>query len=959
MSLRITSRRLPSLGLGKAFPALVAVFGFLGPQVSSGQAPAANQLEVFQNLPAAQQQAILDALGSGSGATALGRSDAPLEFPKTVEPKSNAAPEVADRSRAETRLRGGDTVLLRLEIRNSNPGTARQTLLPQATTSPAQSTVQQQVGPAPAALADQVARTPEQVRILKQTQEGIERRNPYRLDRNGSLIVPELGSVPLAGLDIYQARLRLAAEPLLAEFNLELTLLPLEAVGVAALKPFGYDLFAGTPSTFAPATDIPVPTEYIIGPGDMLQVQLTGNSRGTYKLAVGRNGEVNFPELGPIAVAGRTFDAARAQLEQRVAEQLIGTRVSVAMGELRSIRVFVLGEAERPGSYTVSGLSTMTNALFASGGVKTIGSLRKIELKRNGVTVSRLDLYDLLLRGDTRGDARVQPGDVIFIPPVGAVAGIAGEVLRPALYELSGAEAAVADVLALGGGLTAMAEPRLGTLERIDGQRRRTVADIDLSGGAVSGTRVRNGDVLRVPTVRPVLEDTVTISGHVYRPGEIQFRNGMRLSDAISSFDELQPNADQQYVLIRRERVPDRRVQILSADLSRALAVRGSPADIALAARDRIVVFDLEASRERVIAPLIRELQMQSRFQEPLQVASVSGRIKVPGQYPLEPGMRVSDLIRAGGRLDDAAYGGTAELTRYDVVDGESRRSELIEVNLDRVLAGDPAANLELRPFDLLVIKELPDWRRQEQVEIVGEVRFPGVYPIRRGETLRSVLERAGGVTDLAFSEGSVFTRTTLKERERQQIADLTRRMQADLAQAALMATQETGRNAAQALSVGQSLLASLQAAEPVGRLVISLPESMRAAAGSEQDIVLKNGDRLVVPRVTQEVTVIGEVQSSTSHLYDPALGRSDYIQLSGGVTQRADKRRAYVVRADGSVVGGAGAAWFSRAATDVRPGDTVVVPLDVERIPLLPTLTSITQILYNIAVAVAAVNSF
>jgi polysaccharide export outer membrane protein len=273
-------------------------------------------------------------------------------------------------------------------------------------------------------------------------------------------------------------------------------------------------------------------------------------------------------------------------------------------------------------------------------------------------------------------------------------------------------------------------------------------------------------------------------------------------------------------------------------------------------------------------------------------------------------------------------------------------------------MAGDPTQDIELRPFDYLVIKELPLWGAQEYVELLGEVRFPGIYPIQRGETLRSVVDRAGGLTDLAFAKGTIFTRETLKERERKQVDELTKRLQTDLAQVSLMAAQEARGDAAQALAVGQQLLENLRNAEPVWRLVINLERSIAAPEGSPQDVVLKDGDQLLVPRVTQEVTVIGEVQSATSHLYAENLGRSDYIQLSGGLTQRADKGRIYVVRADGSVVSGNNS-WFGGGLADIQPGDTIVVPLDAERMRALPLWTAVTTIIYNLAVAVAAVNSF
>jgi polysaccharide biosynthesis/export protein len=403
---------------------------------------------------------------------------------------------------------------------------------------------------------------------------------------------------------------------------------------------------------------------------------------------------------------------------------------------------------------------------------------------------------------------------------------------------------------------------------------------------------------------------------------------------------------------------PDRRIRVFSADLERALADRSSPANFELAPRDQIFVFDLESGRDRIIEPLMRELRMQSRLGDPTPEVSVSGKIKVPGKYPLEPGMTVSDLLRAGGSLDEAAYGGQAELTRYEVVNGESRQAELIKIDLERALAGDPSADIALRPFDYLVIKEVPLWASQEEVEVRGEVKFPGRYPIHRGETLQSLMQRAGGLTELAFADGAVFTRDELREREKKQLETLATRMEADIAQASLMAAQETGRDASQALTVGRSLLASLRATQPVGRLVIDLNRSMNARPGSDSDVVLKNGDSLLVPRVTQEVTVLGEVQSATSHLYRANLSRDDYINMSGGLTQRADDDRIYVVRADGSVVTGSHT-WFSGGNVDIHTGDTIVAPLDTERMRPLPLWLAATSIIYNLAIAAAAVNSF
>jgi polysaccharide biosynthesis/export protein len=940
-----------------------------------GQTPSAEQVEAFQDLSPEQQRTILEAMGTGGGQSGTSRSDQRLATPSTVLPKSNEDERLRSLSPdGEARLVPGDTLIVELEplniegeerILTERPRQPTVTLQePGVTTSRTATAVPgvaapagQPTTPVPPARKE-IVRTKAEKDGLQRLIESVRSANPYRLDRSGAIDLPGLGVVPLAGLTVLQATQRLAIEPFLREFRIRLIHLPLDPIDTDALKPFGYELFEGVPTTFAPATDVPVPSEYVIGPGDRFDVQLTGNTKGKHSLVVSRDGRIMFPELGPIAVSGLRAEEAKARIEQRVAEQLIGTQVTVSMGELRSIRVFVLGEANRPGSYTVSSLATVTNALFVSGGVKTIGSLRNVQLKRNGRIVSRLDLYDLLLNGDTSGDARLLPGDVIFIPPVATTVGIMGEVRRPAIYELKG-EASAADLLHLAGGLTPEADPKLATLQRIDERRDRIVVDVDLTDPQARGTLLRTGDLLRVPGVKSTYSNAVRLEGHVLRPASVQYRNGLRLTDVIASVDELKPNADLRYVLIRREQAGTRGVQVLSADLGEAWRAPTTEANPRLAPRDRIYVFDIETGRRAILDPILQELKMQAVSAEPSQIVRVSGRVRVPGEYPLEPGMTVSDLIRAGGGLSEEAYGGEADLARYEVRDGQSRKTDVVKIELRRALTHDPTADLVLAPFDFLVIKEISEWSAQETVRLEGEVRFPGEYPIERGETLQSVIARAGGLTPLAFPQGSVFTRESLKERERRQVEILTNRLKQDLGTLALQAAQSSGEGAQQAsetVAIGQSLLDDLRNAVPVGRLVIDLDGVLAAEPGSVTDVILKDGDVLRVPQTAQEVTVIGEVQSATSHLYNPAFGRDDYIRLSGGPTQKADDKRIYVVRANGSVETGSGSRWF-RNVGSIQPGDTIVVPLDAERMRPLPLWTAVTTIIFNLAVAVAAVS--
>ncbi|MGH8481506.1 MAG: SLBB domain-containing protein, partial [Nevskiaceae bacterium] len=607
------------------------------------------------------------------------------------------------------------------------------------------------------------------------------------------------------------------------------------------LRQFGYDLFAGAPTTFAPATDIPVPADYVIGPGDVIEVQLFGKENEQYSLVVNRDGRISFPQFGAIAVSGLRFSDLRADLEKRVAEQMIGVKAAIGMGPLRSIRVFVLGDVTRPGSYTVSSLSTMTNALFVSGGIRPIGSLRNVQLKRNGRLITRLDLYDLLLRGDTSDDVRLQPGDVIFVPPIGQTAGVAGEVRRPAIYELRN-EKSVGQLVEMAGGFMPTAVARLSQVERLDARGNLTLIDVDLGShlsprsggdshlsprergevaarsaagegpGAGPATLLADGDVLRVYPNLDRMDGVVLLAGHVRRPGGVAWRDNMRLTDLLGSPEQLLPQADLDYVVVRREERPLSKVSVFSTRLSAAWNDPQSDANVLLEPRDQVFVFtqrndpllqgalqrtglrQLELgeehakpslapnSRQALLEPVLEDLIAQAGAGEPTRIASVGGLVREPGNYPLEPGMRVSDLVRAGGGLAEAAYTLGAEVTRYEVAAGEQREISHIAIDLARVLEGDGTSDLALQPHDKLTIKRLPEWAEQFIVEVRGEVRFPGAYPIKQGERLSDVIERAGGLTEQAFAGGTVFTREELRIKEQERIDMLARQLEADLA---------------------------------------------------------------------------------------------------------------------------------------------------------------------------------
>ncbi|MBM4118270.1 hypothetical protein FJ251_11125, partial [bacterium] len=498
------------------------------------------------------------------------------------------------------------------------------------------------------------------------------------------------------------------------------------------LRPYGYDLFAGAPSTFAPATDIPVGPDYVIGPGDELHVQLYGKTNLSTDLIVDRDGLIAFPELGPIPVAGQSFAELRENLQREVGKRMIGVAASITLGRLRSIRIFALGEVFRPGSYTVSGLATLTNALFAAGGVTEIGSLRKIELRRAGELVSRLDLYDLLMEGDTSADARLQPGDVIFVPPVGPMVGVAGEVKRPARYELMG-KGDAGELIALAGGLTASAHTELIQLDRFENGSR---VSVDFSLAAAARWPLKDGDLLKVFPITGQEEQVVWLAGNVRRPGKRQFVDGMRLLDLVGGPDDLLPETHFPYGLIERENPLDREPEYLAFDLGAALLDGDPLADLALRDRDRVFVFHRAYFREQ---PKVK----------------VRGRVQEPGEYVFRKDMQVLDLLLAAGGLLRDAWLAEAELFRTNPASLDVTR---IPLDLRGVLAGDPTQNLVLQDLDELMVHSIWEFKQPQTVEVLGEVNYPGNYPRFEGMRVSDLIFAGGSLTEEAYREKAELT---------------------------------------------------------------------------------------------------------------------------------------------------------------------------------------------------------
>jgi protein involved in polysaccharide export with SLBB domain len=894
---------------------LVSFLWFPPASYPAGPAPTKEQLQQFQQLPKAEREAILRSLGGKTRESVDPGSSAVTDVPDSRISGPDAGTVIDPGKLQPPRLKPGDTVVIELRRTQTEAG---------------EIPTPDKFSPADRGAPDNI---PEQKLFV--------------LDQFGAVVFEKTGRIVLKGLNEAEAAQRIAAEPAFKGLQATVKLLPVEE----PLKSFGYDLFSGVPRTFAPGTDIPIPVDYIVGPGDTVLVQLFGKENAEHELAITRDGEILFPGIGPISVAGLTFAQLERQVQNRVKKQLIGMKASVTLGRLRSIRVFVLGDAERPGSYIVSGLSTLTNALFTSGGVKRIGSLRDIQLKRKGKTVSSMDLYDLLLRGDNSADARLQSGDVIFIPPIGRTAGIAGRVRRPAIYELKN-EKTVGDLIAMAGGLAPDAYLQNVKVERILENRERTLIGVDLAQEQARNTELRDGDIVKIYSSLEQLKGVVKLAGQVQRPGSYPWKPDMRITHIIPSVSDLQPQADARYLLIKREDALDHTITFLDTDLITALENPDGKANVLLQPRDEIHAFDIRARRESSIKPLLEQARARSAPDNPVREVVIEGVVHHPGRYPLSSDMKVSDLLRAAGGLTDRAYTMEAELTRFAVIDGKERESSRESVDIAAVMKADQQKDIALKTHDQLIIRRIPKWEDEGVIEIAGEVKFPGKYPIARNEKLSDVIKRAGGLTDYAYPKGALFVRESVREREQEHLERLATQLERDLA---ILSAQgsEAGVKKEVALAEGQTLLRQLRTVKAAGRTVIKLADLLQGREG--YDVAVQKGDKLYIPQRPQEVTVLGEVYYPTSHLFDGKLTVNDYVRLSGGVTEKGKKSAMYVVRADGSVSPPTG--WFSRNA-ELGPGDTIVVPLKVDRVSGLKLFGEVSTILFQLAVTVAALNS-
>src|SRR2546426_212232 len=627
----------------------------------------------------------------------------------------------------------------------------------------------------------------------------------------------------------------------------QLLVQPFGAQGQAMLGPFGtplrqygYSIFAANVSTFAPVDDIPVGPDYVMGPGDDVTINVWGAVDSTLVRTVDRNGRIVLPKVGDLRIWGLTFAQADRLIRDELARYFRGFQTSVTMGRLRTVNVYVVGEVCQPGVYTLSSLSTVTNALFSSGGPTKLGSLREVRLVRGGYQVAKLDLYDFLQRGDRTRDYRLESGDTIFVPAIGDVVAVAGEVKRPAIYEIR-SDTRLADVVSLAGGVTPTSYLKRVQVVRALPSSERITVDVDMTGYYLKGDEASNppvdgGDLVLIHWGDPRIYNTV----------------------------------------------------------------------------------------------------------------KVEGAVKYPGAYDLKPAMRISQLLPPD-RLLPEAYVERVEVARRR----PDLTMEIVSIDLKKAWSGDASQDLLLKALDEITVRT--ELKSARTVTLTGEVVRPGVYTIAEGERLSSVLARAGGFTERAFFKGSVFTRASLRKIEQEQLEGFLKvqeqRMLASASTMIVGAEKEEVAAQQQSLQARREMLKILASKVAVGRMVVQLgpPDKLK---GTENDVILIDGDALNVPEPAQSVFVLGAVRNSTSVQYKEGASIDYYINRVGGFSKEADKKEAHIVKADGSAISS-----FTNVR-EIEPGDAVIVPpKEEEKVRALPTIRDIVQTIGSALLGLAALS--
>lgn len=690
-----------------------------------------------------------------------------------------------------------------------------------------------------------------------------------------------------------------------------------DAVG-HPLTVFGRQLFDEVPSSFAPVENVPVPADYVVGPGDELLIRAWGKIDLNSRVTVDRNGQVYLPRVGALNVAGLRYEQLDGYLHSAISALFKDFELNVALGRLRSIQIFVLGNARQPGAYTLGSFSTLVDALFASGGPSATGTMRRIELRRSGRLLTEFDIYDLAQKGDKSHDVQLLPGDVIYIPTVGAQVALTGSISQPGIYELKG-ETTVTAALAGAGGLTSLAEAKRVLLERIDNHSSRRVEEFPLDAQGLQ-RQLADGDLLRIYPLSPKFENAVTLRGNVAQPGRYAWKEGMKISDLIPSRE----------FLVTRD-FWNGQNQLVPARVEQAFQTQ-------------------------------RSAEPAAQHPEPL-VNQRTGQTEDPPANQSATSPR--PMIESVGHNSAEINWAYAVIERLDDQDLSTR---LIPFRLASALDDRSSSdNQPLKAGDVVTIfsradLELPMEKHSAFVRVGGEVTAPGVYRVDPGDTLRDVVVRAGGLTSHSYLYASFFTRVSTRKAQEAQLRQFAEKTQNELASRYANALPQAGQTPAEQqaqLALQQAAVARLASIRPIGRVVLDLKPDA-ATAQDIPDFPLEDGDTFYIPPKLSTVQVAGAVYNANAFRHQQGKRLTNYLNDAGGATREADQKRIFVIRADGTVVSRQGR--NHHIHTDFQkirllPGDAIVVPEKVRASSALAGVLQYTQLASQLALTAAALS--
>jgi protein involved in polysaccharide export with SLBB domain len=765
-----------------------------------------------------------------------------------------------------------------------------------------------------------------------------------------------------------------------------------------ALPLFGQSLFLQPPSTFAPIDLLQVPSDYIIGPGDELQIRIWGQVEADLRVVVDRSGQIFVPQVGQISVAGIHYGDLEQHLKREISKIFRNFNVTATVGRLRSIQVVVVGYARYPGTYTISSLSTLINAIFASGGPALQGSLRDIQVRRDGATITDFDFYDLLVKGDKSKDVRLQPGDVLYFPHIGPLVAITGSVNMPAIYEIKD-RSSLKDLIEIAGGMSNVADTSRITIERVVDHTSRTTLEFPYDEQS-RGLPLNDGDIVRVFSIVPRFEDTVTLRGSVTNPGRYPWKPGMRVRDLI-------PNA--QALLTR------------CYWLERAAIVNGRATEYPIRAQ-RAPNVRYGPSRQQTGNQTLNSTQPNGNSNVTPDLVDANGNYKfpdnnLPDATPENLDSSSSQDVPCGQNAQEASDSSSLKTvdptsTVDPTAPAQQRRSQTYgenfpnpnkvknvaedlrryapEINWDyaiiqrvnpldlsskllwmsprkAILERDEESNIELQPGDIVTIfsqrdVRVPQTERSQYVIVEGEVIRPGVYKLAPNETLRSVLERAGGLTPTAYVYGSQLTRESARKEQQKSLDELVRNMEVQIRQSAMSAASSLQAADAQQLTELQAaqegIIAQLRATRATGRIALPVrPKDKKLT--DFPDVALEDSDRLIIPPTPSTVSVVGNVYNPGSFIFDPHDTAGAYLDMAGKGKPQSDLHHAFVLRANGVVVAAnnVNGVFAGNKFDHMRlyAGDQIVVPYKLSSGALVRGLRDWTQISSQLALTGAA----